>query len=87
MAVLTGVNVFKVWSDGLVDKVSLYAMKKVSTGDTFDLSGDYLSPRTGIMLGTTVTGTAACVISGTVVTMPTGLNNDGAYLLIWGVSN
>ena len=87
MAVLTGVNVFKVWSDGMVDKVTLYAVKKVTTGDTFDLSGDYLSPRTAIMLGTTVTGTAACTVAGTVVTMPAGLTNDGAYLLVWGVSN
>ena len=86
MAVLTGTNVVKVYTDGVSDRVVLYALRKVTTGDTYDLSSDFLVPKQAVMLGTTVNGSATSTIAGTVVTMPAGLSNDAAMLLAWGVS-
>ncbi len=74
MAVLTQVNCLRVWADGLSDRVALYALRKVTTADTIDLAADFLITKQAIMIGTTV------------VTMPAGLSNDAAYLLVWGAS-
>jgi hypothetical protein len=86
MAVLTGTNVVPVYRDGVSDRIVLYALRKVTTGDTFDLAPDFSVPKQAIMLGTTVNGSATSSVSGTVVTMPAGLANDAAMLLVWGVS-
>ena len=87
MAVLASTNVVKVFENGLADRMVLYALRKVSTGDTFDTSADFLVARQAIAVGTTVVGQAPVVISAsTVVTMPAGLTNDAGYMLVWGVS-
>jgi hypothetical protein len=86
MAVLTGINCVRVWADGLSDRTALYALRKVTSADTIDLSGDFQVVKQAIMLGTTVAGSAVAAFSGTVVTMPAGLSNDAAYLLAWGAS-
>jgi hypothetical protein len=88
MAVLSTTNVVKVFENGLSDRIVLYALRKISTGDTFDTSPDFLVARQAIAVGTTVVGQSAVVISGgTVVTMPAGLASDAGYLLVWGVSS
>jgi hypothetical protein len=84
MAVLTNVQVAGVYYNGASDQVALYALRKVTTGDTYDLSADFSSPRQAFIIGTTVLGEEQCTINGTVVTMPSGLNNDAGWLLVWG---
>jgi hypothetical protein len=86
MAVLTTSNVVQVYTDGVSDRVVLFALRKVTTGDTYDLSPFFSVPKQAIMLGTTVNGSATSSVAGTVVTMPAGLANDAAMLLVWGVS-
>jgi len=86
MAALTSQQVMRVWSDGPSDRAALYALRKVTTADTFDASADFLIVKQAVALGTTVSGIAACVVSGTTITMPAGLVSDAGYLLVWGPS-
>jgi len=90
MAVLDSRSVFKVFADGDSDRVVLYALRKVSAGDTVDTgpSGltDFSAPKQAFAMGTTVAGTASVAIAGTVLTMPAGLANDAGYMLVWGAS-
>lgn len=91
MAVITGTQVRKVHDNTGPDRVCLYVLSKVTAADTVDLGptgmGDYLLVKQAAMLATTVAGTAACSVAGTVVTMPAGLANDAGYLLAWGDTN
>jgi hypothetical protein len=85
MAVLTTSNVAKVFENGLSDCIVLYALRKVSSGDTFDCGADFSSPKLAHCTGTTVLGQASVVtITGTVITLPAGLTNDAGYMLVWG---
>jgi hypothetical protein len=90
VAVLSAQNVFKVFLDGNSDRVVLYALRKVTTSDTVDVGlgalGDFLAPKQAVCLGTTVAGTVAASIAGTVITMPAGLSADAGYMLVWGAS-
>ncbi len=90
MAVIGQQQCFRVFSDGDSDRVALYALRKVTTGDTVDLGisglNDFLAPKQATVLGTTVAGIASPGISGSVLTMPTGLANDAGYMLVWGAS-
>jgi len=86
MAALTQGHVVRVWENGMSDRVCLYALRNVTTGDTADLGGDLSVVKQAIMIGCTVNGSATAQVSGTVVTMPAGLSQDAAYLLAWGVS-
>lgn len=72
------------WQDGQADRVSLYALRNVTTGDTADLSEQFTILKRAIILGTTVAGQATASVSGTTVTMPAGLANDAGYLLAFG---
>jgi hypothetical protein len=92
MAVLTSQQVVRVWSDGAADLAALYRVSRVSAGDTVDLGPSGVSPdfqlvKQAAMLATTISGTAAAGVSGTVVTMPNGLSSDAGYLLVWGDTN
>jgi len=90
VAVLNAQNVFKVFADGDSDRVVLYALRKISTGDTVDVGlgalNDFLAPKAAAVIGTTVTLIASCVITGTVVTIPLSMTNDAGWLLVWGAS-
>lgn len=86
MAALGAQQILKVWADGVADKAVLFAMRKVTTGDTADLSGEFLIVKQAAFLGATVSGVAAGSIAGNVVTVPAGLANDAAWLLAWGCS-
>lgn len=85
MAALTGSQFVRIWADGQSDLAVLYALRGITTGDTADLSASFAAVKQAVMIGTTVVGSATASVSGTVVTMPAGLSNDGAYLLAWGV--
>jgi hypothetical protein len=86
MAVLTSQQVALVYADGQADKVCLFALRKVNTGDTFDISPHLQVALQAVALGITVAGSVTVSVSGTTITMPTGLTNAAGYLLVWGVS-
>lgn len=77
-------NVVPVYSDGSADKVFLFAMRNVTTGDTVDLTGHLLIINRAVCIGITAFAEIACSWTGTVVTIPSGLSNDAGYLLTWG---
>ena len=92
MAALTSAQISRVYANDAPDRVCLYKVTKVTAGDTVDIGpagvlGDYQLVKQAAMLATTVAGTAACTVSGTVVTMPAGLTNDAGYLITWGDTN
>jgi uncharacterized membrane protein len=84
MAALVKQQYAQQWSDGQADRVALYALRNVTTGDTADLSEQFTVIKRAIILGTTVAGTAVATVSGITVTMPSGLANDAGYLLVFG---
>jgi hypothetical protein len=84
MAVLTSNQIVKVWADGPADRVVLYALRNCTAGDTADLVNEFTLLKRAVMLATTVSGAASCTISGTSVTVPTGLAGDAGYVLAWG---
>ena len=83
MAALTPNHYALVWSNGMSDRAALYALRNVTTGD---LGGDFSIVKQATIMGTTVAGTETVTVSGTVATIPAGLNADAAYLLAWGAS-
>jgi hypothetical protein len=86
MAVLTAANCTLVYSAGAADKVALFALSKVSAGDTVDVAplSNLLLVQRGVVLGISDFVEIAATFTGTVVTMPSGLSSDSAYLLVWG---
>jgi hypothetical protein len=86
MATLTSANCTLVYTDGKADKVALFALSKVTTGDTIDVStiSGFLSVNRGVVLGVSQFVEIAATFTGTVVTMPSGLSGDSGYLLVWG---
>jgi hypothetical protein len=89
MAVLTSANVVPVLLRGDADLIALYALRDVTTGDTIDLTTLGTSPNFQVIQRGTVLGVSAFVeiaatFTGTVVTMPAGLNKDSGYLTVWG---
>jgi hypothetical protein len=86
MAVLTAANCSQVFSSGSADLVSLFALRKVTTGDTVDIAplSSFLMINRGVVLGVSAFVEIAATFTGTVVTMPSGLSNDSGYLLVWG---
>jgi hypothetical protein len=84
MAVLSTNQVVKMWSEGSADRVVLYAVRNVTTGDTMDVAGEFTLLKRAVILGTTVSGAASASVATTVVTMPSGLAGDAGYVLAWG---
>ena len=82
MPAVSGDQVKMMWAEGDADKAALFALRKITTADTIDLGaggpGQFSVVKQAVMLGTTVSGTAACTVSGTTVTVPAGLSNDAA---------
>lgn len=92
MAALTSAQITRVWGDGAADLAALYRVSRVTAGDTVDVGPSGVSPdfqlvKQAAMLATTISGTASCSVSGTVITMPAGLSGDAGYLLVWGDTN
>jgi hypothetical protein len=92
MAALTAAQVSRVWSDDAADRTAVYKVSNVSSGDTVDLGPtgavpDYQLVKRCAMVATTVSGTAACSVSGTTVTFPAGLSADAGYIMVWGDTN
>jgi hypothetical protein len=86
MAVLAAGQVSQLWSDGQAEHLALFTVKKVSTGDTIDLSAQFRVLLQVVFMGATVAGIATATFAGTTVTAPTGLTTAGAYMLVQGVA-
>lgn len=86
MAALTNDRYPLMWSDGQSDRVALYALRDITTGDTLDLAQEFTVLKRGVLLGTTVAGATSASISGTQLTIPAGVSRDGAYALVYGVA-
>lgn len=90
MAVITANNASAKYQTNDADMLCLIAVRNVTTGDTLDLSTVGIAApvftqiKRAVVLGATVFVEIAAAFAGTVVTMPAGLANDGAYLLVWG---
>jgi len=87
MTVLTGDQCRRVFSDDGPRRWALFALLGVSSGDTIDMAalGFYRKVNQSMLMGCTVNGTVAASQSGAVVTIPAGLTNDSAYMLIDGI--
>lgn len=86
MATLTSSNCTLVYTDGKADLIALFALRKVSTGDTIDVStiSNFQLVKSGVVLGVSSFVEIAATFTGTTVTMPSGLTSDSGYLLVWG---
>lgn len=74
------------WQNGESERTALYALRDVTTGDTVDLAQQFTILKRGALVGTTVAGSVTASVSGTTVTIPAGVNRDGAYVLVFGVA-
>jgi hypothetical protein len=84
VAVLTNVQVVRIWDEGLSDRTVLYALRNVTAGDTIDVSADLNVVKRSVVLGTTVSVAISASQTGTMVTIPAGMTADAGWLLAWG---
>lgn len=86
MATLAAAQVIPVYTAGAADLVALFALRFVSTGDTIDVATltNFQIVKAGVVMGVSDFVEIAATFTGTVVTMPAGLNHSSGYLLIWG---
>lgn len=87
MAALNGDQVRKCFSDDGARRWGLFMVLGVTTGDTVDMAalGHYRKVTQSMFMGATVNGTIAGTQTGAVVTMPAGLSNDSAYMMLDGI--
>lgn len=87
MAVLSQDQCRKVFSDDGPRRWALFQLFGVSSGDTIDMAAlaFYRKVSQAMMMGCTVNGTATATAAGAVITLPAGLANDSAYLLVDGI--
>lgn len=74
-------------ASGDSDKYAVFALLNVTAGDTVDLSEHFTVVKRGTLLGVTVAAAVSASVSGTVVTIPAGANQDAAVLTVYGVSS
>lgn len=90
MAAISGKQVKRLYFDGQAAMMAVYVVRNVTSGDTLDLgpsgTGDFLNVKQAAMVASTVAGSAAAGVTGTVITMPAGLAGDALYLMAWGDS-
>lgn len=88
MAVLSQSQYVVIYRSGAADAVVLVALRNVTAGDTLDVGASGANVMQVInraaVLGVTSFVEIAASWAGTVVTMPSGLSADAAYLLLWG---
>lgn len=87
MAELTASQVVWQWSDGLAARTALFALRNVTSADTADVSSYFSEVKQAVVLATTIEGVGAASVSGTVITIPAGLEEDAGFLLVWGCSS
>lgn len=77
-------NVSLVYSSGTADVIALLSLRDVTSDDTIDVSQWLQVVNRCVVMGVTQFVEIAANFSGTVITMPSGLQNDCGYLLLWG---
>jgi hypothetical protein len=88
LAVLDQTQCRKVFADTGPRMWALFGLYNVTSGDTVDMAAlNYFTKvNQAMIMGCTVSGTAEVATSaGAVITMPTGLAGDSAYLLVDGI--
>lgn len=86
MATLTDDQVTICWEQGTCEKFGLYAVKFVTSGDTYDMTAKFRLVLQSTWMGATVSGTVTGSQNGSVVTAPAGLSSAGAFLLVSGIA-
>jgi len=86
MAALTDQQWSVEWMEGSSSRIAVIALKNVTAADTVDLSRVFSRLKNAVVCGTTVIGTGTGGVSGTVLTLPAGLSNDGAVALVFGAA-
>lgn len=86
MALLANDQVTRIWSAGECGRFALYSVKMATTADTIDLAAEFRNILQNTWLGATVSGVASGTATGTIITVPAGLTNAGAYVLVQGVA-
>jgi hypothetical protein len=88
MTALGANQVAMVYKDGLTDRVALYALRNITTGDTFDVSAEFTLVKRNTMMGTTVAGIGSgAIANSTQITIPAGLSGDAGWALVYGCAN
>jgi hypothetical protein len=84
MAVIGMNMVCRVFADGAADRIALYALRDVTSGDTRDLAVDFLNIKSAAAISASSAAVLACTTAGTVVTIPAGFTADSGYLVVIG---
>jgi hypothetical protein len=89
LATLGPTQVIPAFLNGNADLIGLYSLRNVTAGDTIDIATLSSSPnfqviKRGVVIGVSDFVEIAATFTGTVVTIPAGMNQSSGYLLIWG---
>jgi hypothetical protein len=84
VAALAGQQVFNLYRSGDADRIALYAVRNVTSGDTADFATDFSVVKRATVVGATASGSGNCSVAGTVVTIPAALAADAAWLTVYG---
>lgn len=88
MATLMTEQVIKQYDDqGKASKAALYAVKNVTAGDDFNIGVDFSVVKRAVIVSATSAAAGVCTFVDTVITFPTGPNQDAVWLLVTGVDN
>lgn len=74
------------WMNGESDRVALYALRDINSGDTADLAQQFTVLKRAVIMGTTVAAAVGASVSNTTVTVPSGASRDAGYLLVYGAA-
>ena len=88
MATLTAVNAITNYQHGDAAMTALIGLRNVTAGDTLDVATvtqpEFQVINRAVVMGTSDFVAIAANWTGTVVTMPPGLNKSSGNLLVWG---
>ena len=79
-------NAQPMFADGLCEKFVLYAVKNCTTADTFNVGAQLSVIKLAGLVSATGSTIAQLSFTGTVVTIPTGVNKDAVWCMISGVA-
>ena len=75
-----------VFEDGRCGHTALFAANAVNTGDTIDVGTHFRVIKRAGLVAETNTTVAGVNFTGTVLTIPSGVSNDGVWLIVVGVA-
>lgn len=87
MAILPPNRYPLMWMDGQAERTALYGARNIDGGDQLDVWEQFSVVKRAVIMGTTVAASASCTVSGTLVTIPAGANDDAAYVLVFGAAS